>query len=199
MRIDLGNDYEEDVDYLYCGRQEYTDLVHPRQGRDKNREINSNLFGVYATQYKEVAASHAVTFDINGFTDFNKFGYLYILKPEDFVQLDSWQFISRVTVKPITFEIVKPVEYLHNILNGEWQGITSHGTKELILKFNSSKTIKTERGDYVVNGDPKTIAKEVLHNEIVEVINNFDAGKIDSSILCDMLRKLDKNWDEFIK
>jgi hypothetical protein len=52
----------------------------------------------------------------------------------------------------------------------------------------------------VNNGDdPKTIAKEVLHNEIVEVINNFDAGKVEFSILYDMLRKLDKNWDEFIK
>jgi len=30
MRIDLGNDYEEDVDYLYCGRQEKPSFVNAR-------------------------------------------------------------------------------------------------------------------------------------------------------------------------
>jgi len=200
MKIDLGN-CETEVSYLYCGRQEYFELVCPRQGNDKNKQVRHNLFGVYATQYKEVAASHAITFDINGFVEFDKYGYVYILNPEDFIQIDSWQFISYDPVKPIAFEVVKPIEYLHNILNGEWQGITSHGTKRLTLKFNSSKTIKTERGDYMVNelSDPKTIAKEILHNEIIEIINNFDAGKIEPSVLCDMFRKLDKNWDEFIK
>ncbi|MCK9458825.1 MAG: hypothetical protein M0R80_04235 [Proteobacteria bacterium] len=201
MIIELG-DYEAEINCLYCGRTEYTEqLVYPRQGRDRNGQIKSNLFGVYATQYKEVAASHAVTFNVDGFVEFNKYGYLYILNPDDFVQLDSWRFISYDPVKPITFEIVKPIEYLHNILNGEWQGTTSYGTKKLVLKFNSSKTIKTEKDDYMINelSDPKVVAKEILHNEILEVIDKFEEGKIEPSILCDMLRKLDKNWEEFIE
>ena len=200
MKIDLGN-CETEVSYLYCGRQEYFELVCPRQGNDKNKQVRHNLFGVYATQYKEVAASHAITFDINGFVEFDKYGYVYILNPEDFIQIDSWQFISYNPVTPITFEIIRPIEYLHNILNGEWQGITSYGTKKLELKFNSSKIIKTERSDYMVNesSDPKVITREILHNEIKKVIEKFEEGKIEPDILCDMLKKLDKNWDEFIK
>jgi len=199
MIIKIDDNYEEKVDYLYCGRTKYCDLVYPTRGKDRN--LNNNLYGIYATQYKEIAASHAITFDINGFVDFNKYGFVYILNPEDFIQLNSWEFISYDPVKPITFELIKPIKYLHYILNGEWQGVTSYGTKGFTDKFNSSKFIKTEECDYLADefDNPKDIAKGILHNEILEVINKYESGELDSVILYDMLKKLDKNWEEFIK
>jgi hypothetical protein len=49
------------------------------------------------------------------------------------------------------------------------------------------------------SNDPKVLAKKILYNEILEVINKFESGDLDSNVLCDMLRKLDKNWKEFIE
>jgi hypothetical protein len=49
------------------------------------------------------------------------------------------------------------------------------------------------------SSDPKIVAKEILHNEIKKVIEKFEEGKTEPDILCDMLKKIDKNWEEFIK
>jgi hypothetical protein len=44
MEIDLG-DYNLEIDYLYCGRKEYTELVYPKQGNDKNKLIKITYLG----------------------------------------------------------------------------------------------------------------------------------------------------------
>jgi hypothetical protein len=112
------------------------DKLNPSQGDDSYERPENNLFGVYATDRKDLAivmgilgCRGVVGGSINEYNDdklnariygdFPKQEYIYMyhLPTETFkqTQIDEHQFVSLVAVKPTKIEKIKVKEFTHLI------------------------------------------------------------------------------------
>ena len=96
---------------------------------------NDNLNGVYACTRRDDAIIYSLSINPDqsgqrswftswesnqssvilekGSVDLEQEGYLYRLPSDSFRQIDQYQWISEVCVKPLSCEVIKPIDYDH--------------------------------------------------------------------------------------
>lgn len=117
-------------EYLYHGSRRKLDLLEPTQGVGYG--LADNEQGVYAVSERELAIPFAISyrplgdravFSVetserpprivlkNTDVDWHQVGYVYKVGSETFEQIASEQWLSRVSVKPVEMEEIKPESY----------------------------------------------------------------------------------------
>ncbi|NWN90296.1 hypothetical protein HLV39_02130 [Marinobacter adhaerens] len=117
-------------EYLYHGTRKKLKLLNPTQGVGYG--MADNECGVYAVSDRELAIPFAISYRPLGDgavfsvetskrpprivlkdtdVDWNQVGYVYKVSFETFEQIDSKQWLSRVPVKPVEIEEIKPESY----------------------------------------------------------------------------------------
>ena len=116
----------EKIEYLYHGSQYLFDKLEPQQAFGLESE-DGNKFGIYAYEYFEwvipfalpirwypdnpnggrrsFSCKHGIVTINYGSINPNGFGYVYKMKPENFVKIDKEQWLSKIGIKPL--EIIK--------------------------------------------------------------------------------------------
>ena len=116
--------------YLYHGSRKKLELINPTRGVGYG--LADNEHGVYAVSERELAIPFAISYRAlgegaiffvdtsenpprivlkNTDVDWDQVGYVYKVRSESFEKIDSEQWLSRVSVKPVEVEEVKPECY----------------------------------------------------------------------------------------
>lgn len=128
-------------EYLYHGSPYLFDIVQPRQASGANTQESQKA--IYAGTKFEFAIPFALpirwypddptgkrafsceiclrppqskTFLEYGTLDPNGVGYVYKLKSDSFVKMDSWQWVSHSEVVPVEIITIKVSDYLHTVV-----------------------------------------------------------------------------------
>ncbi|WP_431474391.1 hypothetical protein RVM24_16190 [Marinobacter sp. KM021] len=117
-------------EYLYHGTRRKLDLLNPTQGVGYGMADNEH--GVYAVSERELAIPFAISYRPLGEgavfsvetserpprivlkdteVDWDQVGYVYKVRSETFEKIDSEQWLSRVPVKPVEAEEIRPESY----------------------------------------------------------------------------------------
>jgi|SRR5690554_544050 len=117
-------------EYLYHGSRKRLDLLTPTQGIGHG--ANDNECGIYAVSDRDLAVPFAISYRPLGeeavFSvetserpprillqdtgiDWEQVGYVYKVSSETFEKIDSEQWLSRVPVRPLATEEIKPEAY----------------------------------------------------------------------------------------
>jgi hypothetical protein len=109
----------ENPEYLYHGRTTKVDIILPEQTFDSRGLNKDNLFAIYATPCYRFFLDYAFGIADHDRRKFNlqQPGYVYKLNPKDFYPIDNDQWVSLNSVKPVSFKIVYPFQYLHIFLD----------------------------------------------------------------------------------
>lgn len=117
-------------EYLYHGTRRKLELLNPTQGVGYGMADNEH--GVYAVSERELAIPFAISYRPLGEgavfsvetserpprivlkdteVDWDQVGYVYKVRSETFEKIDSEQWLSRVPVKPVEAEEIRPESY----------------------------------------------------------------------------------------
>lgn len=121
--------------FLYHGSPHKLDAIGPNQATGLGNRENDRLNSVYASDERNYAIMFALniffdekgerawsifrTADLlevvieKGKLDLTTEGYLYRLPSDTFRQVERFQWVSDVPVKPLEYEIIKPTDHLH--------------------------------------------------------------------------------------
>ncbi len=121
--------------FLYHGSPHKLDIIVPNQARGLGNQVNNRLNSVYASDERNYAIMFALnifpnhqgerTWSIswtpelmevvitNGKLDLTTEGYLYRLPSDTFRQVEHFQWVSDVPVKPLECQIIRPKDHLH--------------------------------------------------------------------------------------
>ncbi len=188
---------------LYHGRHDKVEVIPLEQGSDLSGIPENNLFAVYATSRKDNAVFYALRVKDSKF-DFSFIGRVYFLPSDSFVNLieSKLDYVSFTPVKPLRFELIYPIQYLHYMLNRYWScryGDTPCYGKYIVTTSELIKDCSTGISMESINeSDAKTVAKRVLYMELNRILNAYDCGEVGGEELAKMLRKLENNWEEYI-
>lgn len=120
---------------LYHGSPHKLDIIVPNQATGLGNRENDRLNSVYASDERNYAIMFALNIltDEKGVTgwsiyltddllevviekgklDLKTEGYLYRLPSDTFRQIERFQWVSDVPVKPLEWEIIRPTDHLH--------------------------------------------------------------------------------------
>ncbi|MBE9211902.1 hypothetical protein IQ247_04060 [Plectonema cf. radiosum LEGE 06105] len=121
--------------FLYHGSPHKLDVIEPNQATGLGNRENDRLYSVYASDERNYAIMFALNIFLDekgerswsifrtadslevvietGKLDLTTQGYLYRLPSDTFRQVERFQWVSDVPVKPLECEIIKPKDHLH--------------------------------------------------------------------------------------